>query len=283
MGNSTLTFVAAALIVLGAFGASIGQEESKPALAGDKGSTPETVIEIMHLAESKLYSPLRDGLEDLAFVQQIALNKQIRTYWFKAPDMTRAIHGRPVKADPEKQKKIHKLLRQREVNTPVPQIVADRTMGLMLGKPLTCLLPYGTFEIVKKDEAGTQLRFTVNITNPKDLVWSHIDFFLDADFLLTKYMEKMTYDGRIEEHAVTMKPYKKETKLLVFDTDFIIAGSVKFQKRVNLKYEYGEVEGFWFPVKIDMRVDEEGKLYTERFLDYKINQGIDEKEFKKQD
>lgn len=281
MGKYGLTLVIAGLFVLWTAHGLFAQVEAPPT-AEKKITDEDQVIEIIQLAESKLYSPLREGLKDLGFTQQLALNKRIRTYWFKAPDKAKGIFGKPIKFDPEEEKKKPKLLRRKDVNLPIPSVITDRTLGWMVGRPISCLLPYGKIEIVRKDESGTQIRFTADPRREKRLVWSHVDFYLDADFLIMKYIEKATADGRIEEHRITLKPCKKDAKLMLLDKDIVIAGTESFQKAAELVYEYAQVEGFWLRDKIEMTVPSENKKFTEKYLDYKINQGIDDDVFAEQ-
>lgn len=273
-----LTLGIAGLFVLGTAQGLVAQVEALPS-AEKKIVAEDQVIEIIQLAESKLYSPVREGLKDLSFTQQLALDKRLRTYWFKAPDKAKSIFGRPTNFDPEEEKKKPKLLRRKNVELLVPSIVTDRTLGWMMGKPISCLLPYGKIEIVRKDESGTQIRFTVDAMAGKKLVWSHVDFYLDADFLITKIIEKAVSDGRIEEHRITMKPYKENAKLMLLDKDTVISGTEKFQKTAELKYEYAPIEGFWLRDRIEMTIPSEQKKFTEKYLDYKVNRGIDDDVF----
>jgi hypothetical protein len=257
----------------------IGQDQPNQE-AKEKVDPGLQALEIIKLAESKLYSPVSAGLKDLQFIHKTALRNQYRTFWFKAPNRFKAIYGRG-KAKPKKESASSKLFKNLEPEIQLPQSIVHRSLGRLLGKPLTCLLPFGTFEIIKKDESGTQLRFTAKPDDPSNLVWTHIDFYLDPNFQITKSMQKLVPDGRIEEFRIKLKPYKKDAELLVIDSEVIMAGTDQWQTTSTGVYEYAQYGDYWLIKQVEWNVHEKDEeKYLEEYLNYKIDEGIDPAVFK---
>jgi hypothetical protein len=263
------------LIALVASPALIGQVEPQQ-VSGNQPKVEITAEEIIKLSESKLYSPLDAGLKDLYFIHKTALRDQYRTYWFLAPDRYKAIYGRP-KSKPRKDSPYSKLFKNLEPDFRIPKSVVHRSLGRLLGRPISCLFPFGTFEIIKKDESGTQLRFTADVEDTDNLVWTHIDFYLDPDFRLTKVMQKLVPDGRIEEYRIKLKPYREEAELLVVDEEVIIAGTENWQSTSTGKYRYAPHGDYWLVDSVQWKVqgDKKEEKFLEKYMDYKTDQGID--------
>ena len=260
--------------------------EASPAEKADTERGKPSPEEIIRLAESKLYSPLRDGLKDLFFVQKIALGNKYRSFWFKAPDKVKGILGRPNKRPlPPRYAKLFK--RTTEPQVPLQESVARRTVWTLLGRPISCLLPYGTFEIIRRDENGVQLRFNADTKDSKNLVWTNIDFYLDKDFRLIRVMQKLVPDGRVEEYRYTLKPVEEGSKYLVVDTRTVISGTKEWQKTAANKYHYRKVGPYWLVDKVEMSLkeskDSDKESYTEKYLDYRVDQGIEEAVFEAKD
>ena len=245
------------------------------------GPTPE---EIIRLAESKLYSPVRNGLKDLFFVKKLAMGNKYQTFWFKAPDKVKGVLGSPEQRRPIPPRYAKLFKRTTEPEQRLPEVMAKRTVWRLLGRPMSCLLPYGTFEIIKRDEKGTQLRFTANKKDPKNLVWTNIDFYLDKDFHLTRVMQKFLADGRIEEYKIKVKPVEKGSDLFVIDTEMVISGNKDWQKTMTSTYVYKKEGDFWLLDRVDMVLEntKENKPYQEQYLNYRVNQGIEDKIFEEE-
>jgi hypothetical protein len=261
-------------------GPSLAGQDQPVQVAKEKKEAELATLEIIKLAESKLYSPMDSGLKDIHYIQKTALRDQYRTFWYEAPNRFKAIYGRKKKGN-QKDSPSSRLFKNLEPEIELSQSLTSRSVGRLLGKPISCLLPFGTFEIIKKDESGTQLRFTARPDDPDNLVWTHIDFYLDADFRLTKIMQKLVFDGRIEEYRVKLKPYKKDAKLLVLDSETIIAGTDQWQNTSTGVYEYAQYGEYWLIKHVDWTVHGKDEKYQEKFLDIKIDKGIEDSVFKR--
>lgn len=257
----------------------LAQDAAEPDTTKQKYETPPEIVQLIELAESKLYSPIDQGLKDLRVTHKLALNNAIRTLWFKAPDQVKGIMGRPERIELKSPGKVKPVV----VEMKVPEIVARKGLYWLMGKPMSYFLPYGTFEVLEKNETGTHLRFTADKDDRENLRWSHADFYLDEEFRLTKIKEKLAAENNIEEHIIHLKPYKEGEKLLVFDKISTIVGYKKGQKIINSTYVYKEVDSFLMIDHIVRRVQAEGKDYMERYEAFEVNKGLDDSLFVKKE
>ena len=257
---------------------------SSPALFSQTPAemAPETdpaALEIIAKAEAKLYSPLREGLKSLKFIQQFGLDRAKRMYWFKAPDKKKSVFGVP----PEEQDDRPGIKRAIYVESRVKDIVTSKNLGWVLGTPISCFKPYGTFIIVHQDQKGAQIRFTAVADDILNLVWTHIDFYFDEEFRLTKIHERFSSEGQLEEHRIELKPYKEGAELLVFDTINTIAGTAKSQHVMLSKFHYSEVDSYCFMSHIDRELKQEKKKIKDKYFKYQVNPAIDDSEFEKKE
>ncbi|MFH2000302.1 MAG: hypothetical protein ABIK28_11515, partial [Planctomycetota bacterium] len=163
------------LFVISIPAALLAQDTSEPAATGDpaatgqKYKTPPEIVQFIELAESKLYSPIDQGLKDFRVTQTLALDGSVRTLWFKAPDKVKGIMGRAKPIELQSPGKVKPVV----VELRTAEVVARRGIGWLLGKPISYFLPYGIFEILEKDESGTHLRFTADTEDKKNYYWTH--------------------------------------------------------------------------------------------------------------
>lgn len=243
----------------------------------EKKSTEAEAFEIIAKAEAKIYSPVAVGLKSLYYVQQFGMGRVKRTYWFKTPDLVKSVYGTP----PPKGEEQSNVKRAVYVEQRVPDIVTRKNLGWLLGTPISFLKRFGTFQIIHKDDNGAQVRFTADTTNILEIVWTHVDFYFDGEGLLTKIHERMATDSRLEEHRIQWKPYKKDADLLVFDTITTIAGTAAWQHIMVSNYHYSEHESICLVDYVAREIKKGSKKYKDKFIEYRINEEIDDSEFEK--
>ncbi|MBU0754513.1 MAG: hypothetical protein KJ645_05200 [Planctomycetes bacterium] len=259
----------------------------------DPKTTPESysineandpkALEILEKTEKNFYSPIDFGLEDIRFIQQVGLDNSVRTFWYKKPDKILGLIGRPDRdfakigiTDITKGKPI-------EVLTYTPNIVADRIVGRALGKPISSYLKYGRLEVVQSDKNGHQIRVSMNTKDKENSLWMVMDFFIDADYRLTKILELTARDNIYEEHRITLKPYKEGEKLLVFDKiDSIVRGKNQASGVSHADYFYSENGPYMLLDHIDYSIHKESQTHVEKYLDYEINKKLQDSVFIKE-
>jgi outer membrane lipoprotein-sorting protein len=244
--------------------------------------TPKEVLQVIAKAEAQLYSPIDAGLQDVQFTYRLGLNKGIRTFWYKKPDKMKAIYGKPpAKEDEEeagKSKRKLSALKPIQVEMKVVDFVTRKVIGNSLGKPISCYLPFGYYNIVKMDEEGIFIRFTMTptIKEKDNFLYTHIDFHLDPEFRLHKIVEHLSTDARTEEHRIKLKPVEEGSKLLVIDEIDNFLGAKAFSTISQSKYHYEKVGPYWMPKKVVRNVQEKGKTFEDEYLNIIIDQGLDD-------
>jgi hypothetical protein len=249
--------------------ASWAEKEIKP-------SDPEA-LEIISKAEAKLYSPLDQGLKDLHFMYAGGFDKVKQTFWFKSPDLWLGMVGNPdLSVTRDKKPKItgNKVL---EVEIKITDIQSRRAIARVLGRPISCFLPFGSFELISQNPGGSQIRYTTNNKNPLESIWTNVDFYFDGEFRLTKIMEK-TSSGDVLENQIKLKPYKEGETKLVLDEVVTFVGT-KIQRVSLSKFHYEQVGPYHLLQRIDLENKKEGKKDAYIYSNYQVDQGLDDKLF----
>jgi hypothetical protein len=258
-----------------------GQESQDLSImqTGGPSESSEEALEIIDRAEAKLYSPIDAGLEDVSFTLKLGLNKTIRTFWLKQPDKMKAIFGLPKKKTGEgEEKPKHKIsaVKPMVVEMKVREIVTCKVLGHTLGKPISCFKPFGHYQVVNKDENGFQIRFnmTPTVEQKEEFLYTHIDFYLDSEYRLTKIIERFTADGRMEEHRIRLKPLEEGGNLLAFDEIDTILGAKNLNSISLSKYHYDKMGPYWMLKSVDRSVPSDEKTYHDEYLNIAFDQGL---------
>jgi outer membrane lipoprotein-sorting protein len=255
MNRVAWVFAACVSVVLPAWA-----QEAKPAAP----ALPADVKAVLDKVDQTVYNAKGAGLNDLSFSMvipmfaQMGVTDPIKIYW-KKPDLSKVEVPDALAQFMGGQEAVSK-----QMGKNAQRLAGDAYSSRLEG--------YST-----KLEKDGDLQKIVATTNDKDKDASEITLWVDSNNLVVKMSQKLTQANAmgIGEVEQSIKYEKKGDRYVPQEMQSPQAGTTKF--------EYEQVNGFWFPKKVTQQPPGNPNPVEIEFKDVKVNSGLDDAFFKKSD